>query len=945
MTCSIGKVGAGGMSYYTESVAKDAHDYRTGRGEAEGVWLGSLAETLGIAGQEVTTEHALAAFDARNPLTGDSLLGNRSRAQRKVMAYDLTFSAPKSVSLAWAMTSNDAIREALRAAHDAAHADAIGYFERNVLRTRTRAGGSEKLNADAVLVASYRHRTSRAGDPNLHSHDVVYNFTQGEDGHWRTIDSPPIYNQSKTMGMIYHARLRAEITERLGWRFGEVTTNGQAELVGFDRSQLAAFSKRRSEILDTARESIGGGITGKAYQVANLSTRSAKPEEDPNLYERWQQEAQEQGVSDVIAELVAQRQGRSWVTDLPTQADLDRLVLDPLTGITSQTTVFARHDLVRFLATQLPAGASSTALEELAQHMLAQSPGIVPLGRAEDTTLHVDDVIRVPSGRLLKTTLNTERYTTEDLLRTEIDAVALAIYRNQSDNDCATVAAEDFAALRSRAGLVDDQAKVLRRLLRGGEPVSMVTGPPGTGKTFTLNAAHQGWKAAGYEVFGACLAATAAENLQAETGIAATTVAQLVGRLRDGYFIPAGAVLVLDEVGQIGTRELALLLEAAYEAHSKIVCIIDDRQLPSIQAGGLGRALVARLGAVELTNNRRQRNATEREAVRLLRAGEIKTAYNTFQQAGDVERFATPHQLEATLVGHYLAARQQPRTDDAAIVPEVAIYTSTWNEAQRISDVVREELRARGQLGVDEIGIISAQNGDRRSFAIGDEVLLKRNEYQRLNVRNSNLAVIESIGDRTITVRLASGQRKNELVTLDSAYLEAGHLEHAYARVVAANQGATIDTGFYLATSKTCMEEALVALSRGRLTNRMYLLDENEQDVLDAMQLRSTEATAAEHLTEDILAAADERLAQLLEQHQEPGDRTRIRARAAQLRPKLEENERTNPVERLTETVTEQRRRSIFDAIEERTYESGSIFHREHNAEFDEAQERNPFEL
>src|SRR5664279_3597455 len=263
---SIGKLGAGQHSYYLDKVAEGAEDYYSGEGEAEGYWLGEAARDLGLEGK-VEADQLVAMLTGRNPLDGE-LLGLKAAPGREpVSGFDLTFSAPKSVSLTWALGGHPVAGQ-VREAHAGAVAEALGYLERAACWTRRGKGGHEFVPGNGFLAAAYLHRSSRAGDPQLHTHVLIANATKGPDGRWSRLYHPAIYEHAKTASYIYEAHLRYELTRRLGVKW-EPVVRGIADIKGFGKEELRCFSTRRAEILEAA----GEGASARAMQVATLTTR------------------------------------------------------------------------------------------------------------------------------------------------------------------------------------------------------------------------------------------------------------------------------------------------------------------------------------------------------------------------------------------------------------------------------------------------------------------------------------------------------------------------------------------------------------------------------------------------------------------------------------------------------------------------------------------------
>ncbi len=243
---SIGKLGKGQERYYLDKVAEGAEDYYSGEGEVAGEWLGDAAEDLGLSG-EVEAAQLEAMLTGRNPVDGEPLLGMRGvAANGSVPGFDLTFSAPKSVSLLWGLGGPVAALE-VKAAHREAVGAALDYMQREACWTRRGAGGSQFVKGNGYLAAGYVHRSSRNGDPQLHTHVLVANATKAE-GKWTRLYHPAIYDHAKTASYIYEAHLRHELTRRLEVEW-QPTRKGIAEIEGFADEHLRAFSTRRAEIL------------------------------------------------------------------------------------------------------------------------------------------------------------------------------------------------------------------------------------------------------------------------------------------------------------------------------------------------------------------------------------------------------------------------------------------------------------------------------------------------------------------------------------------------------------------------------------------------------------------------------------------------------------------------------------------------------------------------
>src|ERR687891_1727329 len=284
---TIAKLGVGQESYYLSKVAQGIEDYYSGKGEVPGVWIGRGAARLGLVG-EVAGAELRAVLSGIDPATGQRLAGREGA--KRVPRWDLTFSAPKSVSVLYALGGDEVAKEVV-GAHEEAVADAVGYLERHATVSRRRVEDRiEQVRGEGLVVAAFRHRTSRAGDPQLHTHALVPNMVERIDGGTGALHSPVIYRHARTAGFVYQAVLRGELTERLGVAW-EAVHNGYAEIDGIDRGLLEGFSKRRAEIEEAMAQR--GEDSARAAQVAAHRTRSAKEYGvDPQtLEERWHSEA------------------------------------------------------------------------------------------------------------------------------------------------------------------------------------------------------------------------------------------------------------------------------------------------------------------------------------------------------------------------------------------------------------------------------------------------------------------------------------------------------------------------------------------------------------------------------------------------------------------------------------------------------------------------------
>lgn len=801
---SIGKLGQGQADYYLEAVAHGIEDYYTGAGEAPGRWVGSASGELAMDG-EVEDDALHAALGGADPRTGDPLVANRSG--QRVPGFDLTFSAPKSVSVAFGLADENVSGE-VRDAHDAAVVAALDYVERHAAVARRGRGGVQLVPGNGFVAAAFRHRTSRAGDPQLHTHVLVANMTRGPDGRWTALDGRRLYAHAKTAGYLYQGQLRTELVRRLGVEWTSVRS-GTAEIVGVPAPVMRAFSRRRVEIERTMDER--GEHSSRAAQLAALDSRKSKdygvrPEA---FRDRWSEKAERLGFN---REALAAAIGRTEVRPLTAQ-ELDGIAsqLGSPTGLTGDRASFTRRDVIQAWCDRLPQGADVPVAESLADEFL-DSERAVPLATDVRGLTH-GDVIRRADGRVIAATSEERRHSTPELLAVEKRLIESALGRREDQAavvDGGTVA----AALERRPTLAAEQAEMVRRLTRDGDGVQVVTGKAGTGKTFALDAAREAWEADGYRVIGAAVARRAAHELQDGAGIESTSVAALLHDLREGgeYGLPSRAVVVIDEASMAGTRQLAELLDHAEAASAKVVLVGDPQQLPEIDAGGAFRALITRTDPIILSENRRQREAWERETLDQLREGNAQEAVARYERHGRVVLGEGAEDVRERLVADWWKAG----ADGAATM--IAVRR---DDVADLNERARALMRGSGSLGPDELWL-----GD-RPFAVGDHVVTLKNA-RHLGVVNGTRGTVVGIdGDEVALVMRTPDGRD---LRLPSAYLESTTaqgrrtLDHGYAITGHKAQGMTTGKAYVLGTDDLYREWGYVAMSRGIVENHLYVV-------------------------------------------------------------------------------------------------------------------------
>lgn len=458
-----------------------------------------------------------------------------------------------------------------------------------------------------------------------------------------------------------------------------------------------------------------------------------------------------------------------------------------LDAITRQQSTFTDYDLMRF------AHRHTDDAEQFQRALSAMriSPDVVALGKDG-------------KGR--------ERFTTRDMLAVE-QRLEGAAERLAGRNNHATHAQESGGLA---ASFGREQSEALAHVTSGGN-LALVVGYAGSGKSAMLGAAREAWEAEGLTVRGAALSGIAAESLEGGSGIRSRTLASLEhswGRDRDR--LGPNDVLVIDEAGMVGSRQMERVLGAAERAGAKVVLVGDVEQLQAIEAGAAFRALAERHGAAEITEVRRQTTDWQRQATREFATGRTSQALDRYAQRGAVVEHTTRAEARAGLVA---------RWDDARISNSAArqiMLAHIRSDVAELNGLARERLRASGDLGEDQV--LQTERGE-RAFAAGDRIMFLRNE-RSLGVKNGSLGEVERVDGSTLTVRL-DGPEARQIAFSTHEY---AHFDHGYAATIHKSQGVTVDRAHLLATTGLDRHATYVGMTRHRQVATLHYAREDFRD-------------------------------------------------------------------------------------------------------------------
>jgi len=843
----VTKIGQGNANYWIEAVAEGGDDYYTKPGEAPGEWMGELAADLGLSGEVDRAEYT-ALLAGKHPKTGVVLVNRpaprtyidasgKKRRLEPILGYDIRFSAPKSVSLLWAIGSEE-LQAKLLSAHEQAVGDALAYLERHACFVQRGHGGKEIERGAGFISMSFLHRSSRSGDMALHSHVVTANMTQAaSDGRWLSIANPkrcsPLLREAKPAGYVYQAALRAAITRELGLEWQEVI-NGYADIAGVDRELIEHFSRRRGEIVEALAER--GASSATAAEVAAYRTRPAKERDIDHDAQRaeWRSRAAEFDFSEEsIARLVSgaiEREPRP----------LNALQIDAaLADLEATHSHFDRRDVLCALAGRMREGADAASLEAVLGELLASRR-----------------VIEIHHGEGL---LGTSYFTTPRLW--EMEQRVLEVARRGASAKAPVVDDAVIEGVLARHSYLSaEQAQMVSRLTTGGERIVTVAALPGTGKTTALAAAREAWAEAGIHGVGIATARSASGELKDQAEIPSTSVTAFLIRCEEALAsgrppLPPGTVVVMDEASATPTPQFAAVVDVVEGCGGKLVCIGDPRQIGAVGPGGIYGHLTNETPPTVLTEIRRQRDPVDRRIVELAHDGRGSDALDLLRAKEQLVIADTlPEALDAIVLDWHESFRAG---EDAVMI------------ARRIRDVAelneraRQILVAEGLLGEASVTVAG------RDFAVGERVITRVNSPEVSNRERWQVIGVDDAREHVMLQRIGGGERS---VVLGPRYLErrteSGEpaIQHAYALTTYATQSKTFDTSFALLDSGIAREDFVVAVSRARGPTTAYgiaaseLLDPDlgpaKRDIGDPLyDLRfGSERVAAEYAAVEVAA-------------------------------------------------------------------------------------------
>ena len=725
-------------SYY------EADDYYADGGLSPSEWSGKGAEELGLAG-DVDRDQFRELLDGK---IGDQQLGTfRDRQLEHRPGWDVTLSAPKSVSI-MAEVAGD---RRLIAAHGEAVKTALAHVETHMAATRVRHGDAVAREATGnLIIASFQHGTSRAQDPQLHTHNVIMNATHGEDGSWRSLEPRAIYQLQKQIGAIYRQELALKVRE-LGYEI-ETAKESMFEIKGVSADVMAAFSTRSAEIeaalgeRGTSREA----ASAAEKQVAALDTRQAKVAADQaSLVADWRKTADRAGFNSE-ARLALVREAKSNAVGA--------------TGLAEQASAAERA--VAHAADKL--GERQSVFSVAALH---EEAGRVGLGKVSYAQIAAAIETAGARGELVDRTFLDRRgaefagLTTHQNIEAEMRLLRIeAEGRGAFTPIASPLATAKAVAVASRQAERDgfawnaDQRAATEQLLTSRNRITAVQGYAGTAKTTTVLATFaREAEARGVSVVALAPTASAAMVLGEALGTRGDTVARhMLSPLPSASGQPAA--WIVDEASLLSARDTARLFDLAEQHNARVVLVGDVKQLGSVEAGAAFAQLqTAGMETAKLAEIVRQTNSATKDAVLASIEGDAKKALSALDRGGGaIIEGADRADRFAAIADRYAGLDKASRARTLVIEP-------SREGRDALTADIRQALRRSGALSGPAViveslvnkGLTRAEARDPLSYDKGDVIRFSQ-DYADKGVTRGEAFRVESVDPAKAAVALRS---------------------------------------------------------------------------------------------------------------------------------------------------------------------------------------------
>lgn len=722
----------------------EVDDYYTQSGQGHGTWL---------QGNNNVQKGEISRIVSNLP---------QSRVGPRKPAWDLTFSAPKDFSIVYAAASPE-MREVLKNIQLNSVREALIYATKNgSIVTRHGAGGNETrpVEFDQLKTAAFFHTTSRAGDPNIHTHVILINNHCG-----RAID---VDTRFATAADALYLSILSQKIQALGFSTKRSNSHKAFNIVSVPDALREEFSKRANQCAAFHQGD------DRKKKIAGIATRPDKAKiEQAELDKTWKAEIEKHGFS----------------------------IEKALTASNDSTSAQISIEKILETATQNESVIQPHKLDEIAFYESQFSTQFHPL----DTASRTREAAVQLQNREGKTA-----FTTTEMI--EIEQKIMDWGKTAITQPAPGPNRDDVEKLAEQAGLIYEQKQMLMHVCSPGR-LALVEGDAGTGKSFTLGVARAAWEGAGMKVLGVAPSGKAAQGLADGAGIQSTTIhaaLQIIENARELNQPPPidkNTVLVVDEGGMVGSRLLEKIVNEVERAEAKLVIVGDSKQLQPVDAGGMFKKLAADLGASRLSTIYRQTIESDKEIVRAFRDGKAPQGLEALDKKGNLH-VHNLNQLKNEMIEKWADVIDPKNMSETILLAGKRYDVTTLNR------LARQKMKDMNLISSDEYHL----GGE--AYSTGDRIIFLKNN-KKLAVANGQLGTIQGISERKGSHLVTVKMDNNKTVSFDTRDYQ--NFQHGYAITTHKSQGVTCQNTLLLASEMTTREWTYVATSRSKSAPHVFL--------------------------------------------------------------------------------------------------------------------------
>ncbi len=783
------------VKYYTE--------YCIEGGEKPGVWYGGGAHALsdpslpgsslnGATVMPLAMERLAQGFSP----SGTALVQNAG--EEHAMGVDFTFSAPKSVSIVWA-TANEKTKEIVENAHNEAAKVALDYLEHQSGHSRAGKGGKIKVKAENIF-ALFQHSSSRAGDPQLHTHAIMFNVAYCEDSKFRTLQYSHYYKRKMAAGALY----KAELAHRLKTAGFELRrTKHSFEIKGVSQ-KLIDFRSTRSKEIEKLAEQSGldrSSASIFAKQKYNFITRNKYDKDSRVDFETWRREHKEMGLSSAKIEGM-----RSSTFIYKGQSKRFRKNLIKATGreIIDQRSTFPAYVYLRKMAERSIGKLSTGDIFQSSFHGMMSD--LIRLQKTYDDNVlttkwkyqEEDETVRMFKRRIGENRHSIKLHVVQKIIKEENE--------------------RHSKLLGKEVKLSPDQLQTVVATATNTDGISLISGVAGSGKTFALQYLEKIYEQTGHKLTALAPTHKAAQTIERDVKINATTVHSF---LYKNSVQNRKQILVVDEAAMLASKYYNRIFRKAEKMGCKVLLIGDTKQVQPVEAGQMFGTLQNKFDGSELSTVRRQSDPEEAKTILGIREGKVDETFQFYEKKGYLHVETDQNEAEASILKRWKEFRSSNPQKTSLILATTNLVVGRLNEK------IRSHLKAEGALGKS---YFFKRGRAEFEVARGDRLIFTENRKAK-GIINSDIVEVVDVNSIFISVKKDDGT----LIKFNPASFSG--FKYGYAVTSNKSQSMTVDKAFVVVDGNLMDRERFyVSLSRGRADNEIFINSVNFPDLSEKQQ-------------------------------------------------------------------------------------------------------------